>query len=244
MRQGVRETLASAARRLTSPTISWPGGIVSFTFDDFPRSALETGGRILEAHGVRGTYYAAWGLVGTEGDLGPLFRRDDLEAAAGGGHEIGCHTLTHLDCARAEGRQLAQEAEANGAALRRAVGGERPASFAFPFGSVSARARRVMRRRFATCRGIQPGLNAGPVDRSELRANKLYARSFDPGAVRRLVEENRKRGGWLIFYTHDVRANPSPFGCAPSQLAWTVDYAAGRSAVMTVGAAARRLGIG
>ena len=32
--------------------------LISFTFDDFPRSALEAGGQILRAHGVRGTYYA------------------------------------------------------------------------------------------------------------------------------------------------------------------------------------------
>ena len=36
---------------------------ISFTFDDFPRSAWLTGGAILERFGVRGTYYASLGGV-------------------------------------------------------------------------------------------------------------------------------------------------------------------------------------
>ena len=33
--------------------------VVSFTFDDFPRSALTVGGRVLRAHGWAGTYFTA-----------------------------------------------------------------------------------------------------------------------------------------------------------------------------------------
>ena len=36
--------------------IGWPGGVVSFTFDDFPRSAWVNGGAILEKYDRRGTY--------------------------------------------------------------------------------------------------------------------------------------------------------------------------------------------
>jgi len=42
------------------------GPIVSFTFDDFPQSALEVGGRILESEGISGAFYAAFGLVNTD----------------------------------------------------------------------------------------------------------------------------------------------------------------------------------
>jgi peptidoglycan/xylan/chitin deacetylase (PgdA/CDA1 family) len=39
--------------------------MISFTFDDFPRSALHVAGRILEDHGIAGTYYVSLGLMGT-----------------------------------------------------------------------------------------------------------------------------------------------------------------------------------
>ena len=40
--------------------------IVTFTFDDFPKSAATTGAAVLERHGWRGTYYASAGYAGGE----------------------------------------------------------------------------------------------------------------------------------------------------------------------------------
>ena len=40
--------------------------MVSFTFDDLPKSAVTTGAGMLEAHGARGTFYVAGSLVGAD----------------------------------------------------------------------------------------------------------------------------------------------------------------------------------
>src|SRR5687767_290827 len=69
--------------------------LISFTFDDFPRSALETGGDILRQRGLRGTYYVALGLLGQTTAVGDICNHDDLAAAFTDGHEIGCHTFAH-----------------------------------------------------------------------------------------------------------------------------------------------------
>src|SRR4051794_20369635 len=69
--------------------------LISFTFDDFPCSAFRTGGRILKEAGLRGTFYASLGLMGTEAPTGKIFLLDDLRDAAAEGHEIGCHTYGH-----------------------------------------------------------------------------------------------------------------------------------------------------
>src|SRR5580704_14439683 len=97
--------------------IDWPGGVVSFTFDDFPRSAWLNGGPVLEQYGARGTYYTAMGLAGTDSDLGPMFEIDDLRGARAGGHEIACHTFSHRDCRRATPAEIAAEIDRNAAAL-------------------------------------------------------------------------------------------------------------------------------
>ena len=41
--------------------------MVSFTFDDLPKSAVTTGAEMLEAHGARGTFYVSGSLVGADG---------------------------------------------------------------------------------------------------------------------------------------------------------------------------------
>ena len=40
--------------------------LISFTFDDFPRSALLNGGAILKRMGLTATYFTAMGLIGKD----------------------------------------------------------------------------------------------------------------------------------------------------------------------------------
>src|SRR5437870_3137191 len=69
--------------------------LVSFTFDDFPRSALLTGGAILNEFGLAGTFYAAFGLMGKKAPAGEMFVPEDLKTLFDQGHELGCHTFDH-----------------------------------------------------------------------------------------------------------------------------------------------------
>ena len=69
--------------------------IVSFTFDDFPRSAVANGAGLLEDHGARGTFYMTGSYCGRVIDGIPQYGTEDLAALAAAGHEIGCHTFTH-----------------------------------------------------------------------------------------------------------------------------------------------------
>jgi len=54
-------------RRLTRAApirIDVPGGLVSFTFDDFPKSAALNGASILEKYQARRTFYGCLGMMG------------------------------------------------------------------------------------------------------------------------------------------------------------------------------------
>jgi len=84
-----------------------------------------------------------------------------------------------------------------------------------------------------SCRSIFPGVNGPIVDLNLLRANRLYG---DASAKsQKLIDENEERQGWLIFYSHDVGNEPSPYGCTSSLLESTVKYAVGRGCrVMSV----------
>jgi hypothetical protein len=76
-----------------------------------------------------------------------------------------------------------------------------------------------------SCRGIDGGINGSTTDLNLLRANSLYGDVDQFAASESLLSENVRRGGWLIFYTHDVRLNPSPYGCTPALLDKTVSLA-------------------
>jgi len=212
--------------------IDWPGGVVSFTFDDFPRSAWVNGGAILKKYGQCGTYYAALGLAGTANHLGPMFELDDLREAHAQGHEIACHTFSHRDCARVPAAEIAAEIDRNAAALSDALNGAPIENFAYPFGGVSQSAKGALAQRFVSCRGTGKGLNRGTVDLTDLFSTSLYSHNFDRGRLCQLIEDAQAENAWLIFY--DVADEPSPFGCTPSHFQSIVAYAAENLPVLPV----------
>jgi len=211
------------------------GPIVSFTFDDFPRSAYAVGGAILKSFGVRGTYYASVGLMNSSNELGQQFRRDDLDALLADGHELASHTFSHVSCRSVTGSRFLSDVNQGRHALQQLVGRNDSGNFAFPFGDFTLRVRKTLSTRLASCRSIWPGFNGPVVDLSLLRANSLYGDEDQAEIAKKLILENEARNTWLIFYTHDIRSNPSPFGCTPSLLKSAVAYAVQRGArVMTV----------
>src|ERR1700742_3510772 len=88
--------------------------MVSFTFDDIPKSAATTGAEILERHGVRGTFYVSGDLLGKKSS--PHWEAADAPDIAGlhrKGHEIGCHTFSHRRTCDLDAASLAAEIEQN-----------------------------------------------------------------------------------------------------------------------------------
>lgn len=196
--------------------------LVSFTFDDFPRTALSTGGRILEDFGARGTYYTAMGLAGTTNFLGEHFVAEDLHELSAKGHELASHTLHHVSARDVAQRRFRAEASEGWEAIRTIPGLSPSRNFAYPFGTTNPILKKHIGATMSSCRGNFSGLNTAVTDLNLLRGNALYGdlRSLD--RVKQLLEENKRANGWLIFYTHDVRENPSAFGCTPGLMQETL----------------------
>jgi peptidoglycan/xylan/chitin deacetylase (PgdA/CDA1 family) len=231
-------------RRVRPADIAYPGGAVSFSFDDFPKTALATGGAILEKYGLRGTYYAALGLAGSDGNVGPIAELAEMREAHQRGHELACHTYSHLDCSRASAPEILSEIRRNADAMAALIDGFAPANFAYPFGRYVGTAKRLVAPCFASCRGTSDGINHRGADLADLRGTRVYAQQFSESAMRRLIDRACELGGWLIFYTHDVTEAPSRFGCTPRQWESIVAYAAGRAAVLPVRDVVARIAVG
>lgn len=192
--------------------------IISFTFDDFPRTALLEGGRILEENGARGTFYTALGLAGFSNRLGEHFQIEDLHQLSERGHELGTHTFDHVSARDVSNTQFLRNVQKGHKALEGLPHLMPSASFAYPFGCTNLRLKVKVGGMMQSCRGNFAGLNGPTVDRNLLNANALYGGREALSAALGLVEQNRQTNGWLIFYTHDVRPSPSNFGCTPELL--------------------------
>lgn len=185
--------------------------LVSFTFDDFPKSAARTGAQLLEHVGGRGTFYACAGYAGQMTQTGEMFDAEDIRRLLAGDHEVGCHTFAHIDCARTSPGDVFADMVRNADALGAMGMEDRLVSFAYPYGETTAALKSQLPSRFTSARGIAPGLASGRADLAQLRANAMYGR----GALQRclaVLEAARRRNGWAIFFTHDVSSRPSPWG--------------------------------
>lgn len=192
--------------------IACNGGVVSFTFDDFPESAA-VGAELLEARGWRGTFYLSTGNVGMDSDFGPIASFDSATKLYQAGHEIGDHTHSHIRCRGAKKSVLRRELDNSAAMLCQAYGSR---NFALPYGDYDAAALNVLSGRFDTIRTTSRGVNVQRKDLNTLKANPIYG-STTHESIEALLDEVRDKNGWLIFYTHDVRAQHSKYGCTPEQ---------------------------
>jgi peptidoglycan/xylan/chitin deacetylase (PgdA/CDA1 family) len=197
--------------------------MASITFDDFPRSAWTVGGPILARYGAKATYYAAGRFCGAREDGVDYFDAGDLAAARRAGHEIGAHSFDHRMAPEVATAELIADADRNAAFLAGHLGGERPCSYAYPYGEASPRTKALMAQRFATARGIAKGVNAGAIDLAELKAIPLEARRWRPDAIDAAIARAAAHAGWLVFFTHDVDAAPTPFGVTPQMLDYLLE---------------------
>jgi peptidoglycan/xylan/chitin deacetylase (PgdA/CDA1 family) len=189
---------------------------VSFTFDDFPRTALTEGGTILRGHGVTGTYFASLQLLGKPSPSGPIATSDDVKALLADGHELGCHTYEHLDGCNSSVVEFERSIRQNRAALADVAPGAEFPVFAYPLNGPVLSIKRAVGKHFVGCRGGGQTFNSGVIDLNLLKAYFLDWRNRgDVDAVREVVERNAAERGWLIFATHDVAPEPSKYGCYP-----------------------------
>ena len=186
---------------------------ISFTFDDFPRSALTTGGAILKRFGLSGTYYASFGLMGKEAPVGTIFEPEDVNLLINQGHELGCHTFDHCDSWETEPYLFEQSIIANQHALNNLAPGASFRTLSYPINVPRARTKDRAGKYFVCCRCGGQTFNDGKVDLNYLSAYFLEKSRDDLEGVKKIIEQNRRARGWLIFATHDICENPSPFGC-------------------------------
>ena len=190
---------------------------VSFAFDDVPASACRAGASILEDFGTRATYYVSFGLLDLPSPSGRIASPDDLQRVVSAGHELGCHTYDHLNGSETDTWLFMQSIERNAEACSAMFPGYTLEVFAYPVGPPSLELKRAVGKSFLCARGGGQAANRKRLDRNLLRAFFIDGRNrHERNWIHRELAQNRSRGGWLIFVTHDVRPDPSIHGCDPT----------------------------
>ncbi|WP_050977691.1 polysaccharide deacetylase family protein [Herbaspirillum lusitanum] len=193
-------------------------GVVSFTFDDAPASACEAGAHALEHHGVRGTFYVAGGLTDGMEEGKPCHTREHLQTLLTNGHELGCHSYSHIRCDNLSADALEKELDRNATFLAELGVDIAALNFAYPFGAYAYNAKRICSRRFRSSRVTSGGTHEHVADLNALKTHRLYDLPVDTENYETLLERTARSKGWLIVNTHDVESPPSRFGYTPERL--------------------------
>lgn len=205
-----------AAQGETQSAFTWPQGIrgaISLTFDDARTSQIDVGLPILDAHGVKATFY-----VSPE----PLKARPAAwERAVTDGHEIGNHSLHHpctgnFPWARHKAlenytlAQMEQELAAANAVVESTLGIQ-PATFAYPCGQkYVGRGKQLnsyvplVAEMFLAGRGwLDEGTNDPAFcDLAQLMGMELD--ELDAAQAKALIDKATETGTWLVFCGHDI----------------------------------------
>jgi len=211
-------------------SINPPVPYISFTFDDFPQSALRTGGEILKSHGFGGTYYTSLGLLGSDSPSGRVCTADDVIDAFENGHELGCHTFAHCHSWDCNFQEFEDSILKNQAELARMIKGASFRSFSYPISLPHPYIKRACARHFECCRAGGQAPNTGRTDLNQLAAYFLEKAAGSADTVKAMIDLNCRSKGWLIFATHDVSENPSQFGCTPRFFEEVIRFAANSGA--------------
>ncbi len=209
----------------------WPDGkaaAVSLTYDDGLDSQLARAVPVLDAAGLKGTFFLAsmpgvdheWALPNLRDALTP--RHGAWREVARSGHELASHTVNHpcpleLVPTQAPGFRLTDYDDARMSAeldesVRRLarLGVHAPPSFAYPcesdrfgLGTSHANYASSVQARFVAARGSRAGM-ADPRAVSVHDVPLIDAQGKSGAELRAMVDAARAKGEWLVFLFHGV----------------------------------------
>jgi peptidoglycan/xylan/chitin deacetylase (PgdA/CDA1 family) len=150
--------------------------------------------------------------MGKQTPTGTMFLAEDLKAVLEQGHELGCHTFGHCHAWDTEPSVFEDAIVQNQQALKELIPGASFKTLSYPISVPRVQTKRRVSKYFACSRCGGQTFNVGKADLNYLSAYFLEQSRDNPEAVKHLINENCRAGGWLIFATHDVCGDPGRWG--------------------------------
>jgi peptidoglycan/xylan/chitin deacetylase (PgdA/CDA1 family) len=193
--------------------------MLSISFDDFPADVIDNAVPILEAEHIKATFYVNGLNLGKDLGLGLNANLVDIIRLQENGHELANHGYAHVNYTRMSAAEMRHDLARNKQFFAD-NNLEISKSFAYPYGSANLLSKKILTHQATSCRGIVPGVNARHIDLNLLKANALY--DSTSAEIRQLLAQYAQQPCWIILYTHDVSAQPSPYGCSTTIFAQTI----------------------
>ncbi len=197
--------------------------LVSFTFDDVDSSAFVNAGAILNSHKLSGTFYVSLSFLDGKAGNEKIFEFHHLENCLKHGHELACHTYSHFHAYKEKSGYIKKDVAKNTSRLKDLGINSEFVNFSYPYGEQTPGIKKLANQRFKSSRGITQGINRGTFDLNNLKSIRLYEQVNTLDKIRLILDDLKQDGGWLIFYTHDVKVNFSKYGCSPKYLQSVID---------------------
>jgi peptidoglycan/xylan/chitin deacetylase (PgdA/CDA1 family) len=211
--------------------------MISFTFDDAYSKACTTAADMIMSANGRATYYVSGGFDRDKGGSPKFHNAREICRLWDAGHEIGCHGFYHLNYQSVPIEMVEKDIARNRAYFVE-HGLPIPNNFAYPYGCVNRKVKRICSSHFISCRGVQNAINRRKVDLTLLKSTPLYSHRITNNHIDALISGLANEGGWLIFFSHDVTEDPGPNDCTPQLLAHALSAATSYGIpILTIGAA-------
>lgn len=138
-----------------------------------------------------------------------------------------CHTHTHASLTQLTENEIRAELDAVDAAFT-AHGLAIPKHHAYPFGNYDDTVEAVLAEYRLSGRMVWGFMSTYPITNwYELKAAQLK-RSTPLGKIQGWIDDCVEDAALLVILTHDVKADPTTYGCTPEKLHQSLDYAIGK----------------
>jgi peptidoglycan/xylan/chitin deacetylase (PgdA/CDA1 family) len=182
---------------------------VSIVFDDNSANQFEVAEPLMNARGIRGTFFVVNDWSATVWD--------SIQSASRLGHEIGSHTITHPDMSALGDSDLAaaeRELKDSRDSIEKRIPGRKCLTFAWPFNRYNAKVEALAAKYYISARQGEGVLEvASPKD---MFATRSVPFADTAEQMNRIADTAIMKNRWLIELLH--RVHPEPYS-----LTYTID---------------------
>jgi peptidoglycan/xylan/chitin deacetylase (PgdA/CDA1 family) len=200
-------------------------GAVTFRFDDGWSSQLDAAVPILDAAGIKGTYYIVPSQTADAGFTGFMSKAQVLELASNGS-EIGAHTRTHPHLPTLSNSGQIQEIAGSKQDLE--SWGLSPQSFSFPYGEYNADSVQIVKDAGFSSAVTTVGTPASQSSDPFQISGPSITSSQSPAEIKAIIDAAIENHQWLILAFHRIDYSGDAYSITPENFQEVVNYVKSR----------------
>ncbi len=194
-------------------------GMLTISFDDNLLSQYQNGRPIMNAAGLKGTYFV---ITQDPGNDDAAMSWANLTTLKNEGNEIGGHTRTHDFLTQQTAAQ--QQSEILGSFQDLVAQGFSPKTFCYPYGDVNASVEtQVKNAGYSSARGSYYGPNGTTSDHYDLYDIRVDQTSTLAN-LQKQIDQAKADKRWLILELHDIKTGGDEYSITPAFFQSLVTY--------------------